>query len=73
MSWVVQLTGLVEVTLRYFLTGRCNFFQRFDSREKTVCKMGQTSHAKFIRLMSCSPINWSCRSDIEIYFDPVHL
>ena len=40
---LVQLVGLVEVTLRYFLTGRW-----FDSREKTVCKMGQTSHAKFI-------------------------
>ena len=25
------------------------FFQLFDSREKKVCKMGQTSHDKFIR------------------------
>ena len=27
-----------------------SFFQRFDSREKKICKMGQTGHAEFIRL-----------------------
>ena len=49
---LVQLVGPVEVTSRYFLTGRCHSSKRFDSREKTVCKMGQTGHAEFIRL-SC--------------------
>ena len=41
---LVQLVGLVEVTSKYFLTG-------FDSHETIVCKMGQTGHAKFIRLL----------------------
>ena len=27
-----------------------SFFQQFDNREKAVCKMGQTGHAKFIKL-----------------------
>ena len=47
---VVQLTGLVKVTSTYLLTGRCQFFERFDSREITVYKMGQTCHSEFIRL-----------------------
>ena len=48
---VVQLVGLVEVTLRYFFDWAMSFFQRFDNREKIVCKMGQTGHAEFIRLV----------------------
>ena len=27
-----------------------SFLQRFDSCEKTVCKIGQTGHVEFIRL-----------------------
>ena len=48
---VVQLTGLVKVTSRYFFDWAMSFFQQFDNHEKTVCKMGQTGHAEFIRLL----------------------
>ena len=47
---LVKLTGLVEVTVRYFFDWAMSFFQQFDSHEKKVCKMGQTCHAEFIRL-----------------------
>ena len=37
--------------IEIFFDWAMSFFQRFDICEKkTVCKMGQTAHAKFIRL-----------------------
>ena len=46
---LVQLTSLVEVTSRYFLTERCHSSNSLTIMKKQ-CKMGQTGHAKFIRL-----------------------
>ena len=49
---IVQLVGLVEVTSRYFLTGRCHSSNGLTIvKKKTVCKMGQTGHVEFIRLL----------------------
>ena len=36
---------------KMFFEWTTSFFQRFDNHEKIVCKMGQTGHAKFIRLL----------------------
>ena len=50
---LVQLTGLVEVTSSYFLTGRCHSSNGLTIvKKKTVCNMGQTGQAEFIRLIS---------------------
>ena len=41
-----------------------SFFQRFDSREITVCKMGQTGHAEFIRLRGGG--GWDRGGDLDV-------
>ena len=43
------------------------FFQRFDSREITVSKMGQTSYAEFIKLKCLELLLWEVIASPKIY------
>ena len=47
---VVQLFGVVESDIEIILTGRCHSSNGLTIVKKTLCKIGHTGHAEFIRL-----------------------
>ena len=50
-TWVVQLTGFSRTDIEiFFFDWVMSFFQRFDNRERTVCKICQNNRTEFIRL-----------------------
>ena len=68
---LVQIIGLVEVTLRYLLTDPCpSSNSLIVMKKKTVCKMGQTGHPKFIRLIL---FIISDRDHIQYNYPPLEL
>ena len=57
-SNVIQLTGLVEVTLRFFDLAM-SFYQWFDSRgnKNTVCKVGKNQSRKIYKATSITSLD----------------